>query len=236
MEGNDLVMGDMLAVIPARGGSKGVPNKNIKDINGKPLIAYTIQAALKSGIFDKVIVSTDSEKIAEVASKYGAEIPFMRPAEIAGDMVSSDDVILHALKYYEAKGEIYSQVCKLQPTSPLRNEEHLTEAYHCFKEKRADFLVSVCECEHSPLWAGTIGEDLRLDCFIPENVKRACRQELPTYYRLNGAIYMGETEKFCENKSFLGKNSVAYIMNQQDSVDIDSELDFKLAELIMQVK
>lgn len=222
----------MLAVIPARGGSKGVPGKNIKELAGKPLIAYTIEAAIASNVFEKVIVSTDSAKIAEVASGFGAEVPFLRPHEISGDMTSSDDVILHALSFYKAQGIEFDTVCKLQPTSPLRSGRHLQEAYQLFREKKADFVVSVCECEHSPLWTGVIGDDLRLDNFISKEVKRACRQDLPTYYRLNGAIYMGKTDQFYENKSFLGKNSVAYIMNQEDSVDIDSELDFKIAEMI----
>ena len=223
----------MLAVIPARGGSKGVPGKNIKDLNGKPLIAYTIEAAVSSGIFERTIVSTDSREIADVAVSYGAEVPFLRPADISGDLVSSDDVILHALAYFEQHGALYKEVCKLQPTSPMRNGKHLQEAYRLFCERRADFLVSVCECEHSPLWAGTIGDDLSLDDFISEEAKRACRQDLPIYYRLNGAIYMGKVEQFCVNQSFLGKNSVAYIMSQEDSVDIDSQLDFELAKIMM---
>lgn len=222
----------MLAVIPARGGSKGVPGKNIKELAGKPMIAYTIEAAIKSEIFDKIVVSTDSQEIAEIALKYGAEVPFIRPAEISGDLVSSDDVVLHALQYYESQGLIHDEVCKLQPTSPLRNAEHIKSAYGLFKEKKADYLVSVCECEHSPLWAGTIGADLRLDNFISEEVKRACRQDMPTYYRLNGAIYMGKTACFYNSKNFLGKNSIAFIMKQEESIDIDSQLDFDIAEII----
>lgn len=224
----------MLAVIPARGGSKGVSGKNIKELNGKPLIAYTIEAAVDSGIFEKIIVSTDSREIADIAVSYGAEVPFLRPDEISGDLISSDDVILHALAYFEKQGTVYNEVCKLQPTSPMRNLQHLKEAYKLFCEKNADFLVSVCECEHSPMWSGVIGDDLRLDDFIPEEAKRACRQELPTYYRLNGAIYIAKVEPFYANKSFLGKNSIAYIMSQKDSIDIDSQLDFELAKIVIQ--
>lgn len=223
----------MLAVIPARGGSKGIPHKNIKHLAGKPLIAYTIEAALESGIFEKVIVSTDSRKIAEISKQYGAEVPFVRPDEISGDLVSSDEVILHALDFFKGKGKEFDYVCKLQPTSPLRTAEHVREAYQLMKEKNADFVVSVCECEHSPLWAGVLGEDRSLDNFIKEDAKRACRQELPTYYRLNGAIYMGKTEAFCENKSFIGKNAFAYVMKQEESVDIDTSIDFEVAEVII---
>lgn len=226
----------MLAVIPARGGSKGVPGKNIRDLNGKPLIAYTIEAAVVSDIFDTIIVSTDSQEIANVAVSYGVEVPFIRPDELAGDTVSSDDVIRHALAYYDELGVKHTEVCKLQPTSPLRNARHLKEAYKLFRDRQADFVVSVCECEHSPLWSGIIGADLRLDNFISEDVKRACRQDLPTYYRLNGAIYMGKVQAFLNNKSFLGENSIAYIMEQADSIDIDSMIDMKLAKLWIQEK
>lgn len=226
----------MLAVIPARGGSKGVPGKNIRLLAGKPLIVYTIEAALASDIFEKVIVSTDSEEIADIAERNGAEIPFIRPSSLSGDMVSSDDVIIHALDFYKHQGDGFDSVCKLQPTSPLRNSEHLKEAFHLFCEKNADFLVSVCKCEHSPMWSGILDADLSLDNFIDENVKRSCRQELPDFYRLNGAIYMGKTNAFYANRNFLGRNGIAYIMNQDVSVDIDSELDFKMAEYIMETK
>ena len=227
----------MIAVIPARGGSKGVPQKNIRLLNGRPLIEYTIEAAKQSCLFEKIIVSTDSEQIAAVAVLAGAEVPFLRPQEISGDNASSDDVVLHALDFYERRGEYFDEVCKLQPTSPLRNANHIIDAYKLKHDKKATFLVSVCECEHSQLWCGIIDtETLRMDEFIREEAKRACRQELPSYYRLNGAIYMGTIDAYKENRSFLGKNSVGYIMSQEESVDIDTVLDFSLAELIMKQK
>ncbi len=223
----------MLAVIPARGGSKGVLGKNIKELSGKPLISYTIEAALNSNIFEKVIVSTDSDEIAYIAKENGAEVPFMRPKKISGDLISSDDVVLHALEFYRQNEIEFESVCKLQPTSPLRTAEHIKQAYQLFIKKNADFVVSVCECEHSPMWSGTLEKDLGMENFIKNEVKRACRQELPLYYRLNGAIYMGKTDSFCKNKSFLGENGFAYIMKQENSVDIDSFLDFAMAEVIL---
>lgn len=226
----------MLAVIPARGGSKGVRNKNIKELNGKPLIAYTIDAALQSEIFERVIVSTDSSEIARIAGQCGAEIPFLRPDEISGDFASSDDAIIHAIDFYKEKGIVYTEVCKLQPTSPLRTIRHLKEAYQLMKEKDADFVVSVCECEHSPRWSGTLGEDLSTDDFMREDVRRSCRQVLPTYYRLNGAIYMAKCSSFYKERNFFGANGYAYIMAQEDSIDIDSELDFRIAKYIMEEK
>lgn len=223
----------MLAVIPARGGSKGVPHKNIRDLDGKPLIAYTIEAAIKSKVFDKIVVSTDSSEIAEIAQRYGAEVPFIRPKDLSADFSSSDDVVLHAIDYFKRKGKEFEYVCKLQPTSPLRNETHIMEAYRLLKDSNSNFVVSVCECEHSPLWTGTLDEKKSLNRFINEYVKGACRQKLPKYYRLNGAIYMGKTEAFEDNKSFFGKNGTAFIMNQEESIDIDSLLDFKIVEIII---
>lgn len=224
----------MLGVIPARGGSKGVPHKNIKELAGKPLLAYTIEAALQSGIFERIIVSTDDEDIAAVAGKYGAEVPFIRPADIAGDLVSSDAVILHALQFYEKQNIFFKEVCKLQPTSPFRSAQNLKDAYKVFRQENRDYLVSVCECEHSPLWSGTLGKDNSMDDFLREEVIRSCRQELPQYYRLNGAIYMAKTQSFIENKSFFGKNSRAFVMSQEASVDIDNSLDFLFAEFLLQ--
>ena len=223
-----------LAVIPARGGSKGVPNKNIKELCGKELVTYTIKAALDSKIFDKVLVSTDSETIMDIAKKNGADTPFVRPSRLSGDYISSDEVIKHAIEFYEGKGELYTEVCKLQPTSPLRDMYHIREAYDLFKEKEADFVVSVCECEHSPLWTGIVGSDLSMDDFIKDEIKMSCRQKLSTYYRLNGAIYFAKVEAFKREQSFFGKNGYAYLMRQEDSIDIDSELDFKMAEYMME--
>lgn len=223
-----------LAVIPARGGSKGVPKKNIKLLAGKPLIGHTIEAAVDSGVFDRVIVSTDDEEISQAAKEYGADVPFLRPQELSGDAVASDDVILHALDFLEECGERYEEVCKLQPTSPLRNAVHIREACGLFQEKKVKFLVSVCECEHSPLWCGTLPPDLRMDNFLSEELKRSSRQELPIYYRLNGAIYLGNVDEFRKNKSFIGKETIAFIMPQRESIDIDSMLDFRIAECLLQ--
>lgn len=226
----------MIAVIPARGGSKGVPNKNIKLLHGKPLIAYSIEAALNSNLFETVVVSTDNQEIASKAKEYGAEVPFLRPKELSGDAVSSDDVILHTLDFYESNGKTFDSVCKLQPTSPLRDFKHIREAYKIFKDNHLDFVVSVCECEHSPLWCGVLGENNSIDEFIRNDVKRVCRQSMERYYRLNGAIYIGKVIKYREYKNFLGKNGQAYIMEQRHSIDIDSYLDFYFAECVMQLE
>lgn len=226
-------MDKTLAFIPARAGSKGVKDKNIKELAGKPLIAYTIEEAAKSKIFEDIVVSTDSTKIAEVARLYGANVPFLRPKELALDDSPTMDAIFHCLNYMINNGKKYDIIMLLQPTSPLRQWYHIKEAYELFNEKQADFVVSLCECEHSPLWTNTIDEDLRMDNFIRQEVKNVRRQDLATYYRLNGAVYVAKVDKLLEEKSFFGRNSYAYIMNKYSSVDIDSIEDFEFAEFVL---
>ncbi len=226
-------MDKTLAFIPARAGSKGVKDKNIKELAGKPLIAYTIEEAVRSNIFEDIIVSTDSTKIAEVARLYGANVPFLRPKELALDDSPTMDAIFHCLDYMINNGKKYDIIMLLQPTSPLRQWYHIKEAYELFNEKQADFVVSLCECEHSPLWTNTIDEDLRIDNFIRQEVKNVRRQDLATYYRLNGAVYVAKVDKLLEEKSFFGRNSYAYIMNKYSSVDIDSIEDFEFAEFVL---
>lgn len=226
-------MDKTLAFIPARAGSKGVKDKNINELAGKPLIAYTIEEAAKSKIFEDIVVSTDSTKIAEVARLYGANVPFLRPKELALDDSPTMDAIFHCLDYMINNGKKYDIIMLLQPTSPLRQWYHIKEAYKLFNEKQADFVVSLCECEHSPLWTNTIDEDLRMDNFIRQEVKNVRRQDLATYYRLNGAVYVAKVDKLLEEKSFFGRNSYAYIMNKYSSVDIDSIEDFEFAEFVL---
>lgn len=223
-----------LAVIPARGGSKGLPGKNKKILNGKPLIAYSIRAAILSNKFDKIIVSTDDLEIAAISKEYGADIPYMRPAELSGDNISSDTVINHALDYFSSIGEQFDYVCKLQPTSPLRNEDDIVEAFERIRNTEFKAVVSVCECEHSPLWAGILPPNLCMKNFMEDYLKSANRQTLPIYYRLNGAIYLSEVNEFKNRGSFLGEKTVAYIMPRERSIDIDDNLDFKFAKMIME--
>lgn len=223
----------VLGFIPARGGSKGVKDKNIRSLNGKPLIAYTIEEALKSDIFEDVIVSTDSQKIAQISKQYGANVPFLRPNEFAKDNSPTIDAVIHCIDFIKDVGKEYNEIILLQPTSPLRKARHIKEAYNLFNEKKASFVISMCECEHSPLWANTVGEDLNIDNFIKEEIKNQRRQDLPTYYRINGSIYIAKVYKLLQEKSFFGKDSYAYIMDRRNSVDIDTIYDFKLAEIYL---
>ena len=226
-------MKKILAIITARGGSKSLPGKNIKILAGKPLIAWTIQAALKSGYLDRVIVSTDDKKIAAVAKKYHAEVPFLRPAKLAKDKTSTVPVLLHALHWLKLK-EGYSPdaVVTLQPTSPLRRTEHIDEALRLFYKTGADSVVSVCRAEHSPYWMMKVKGD-RASPFMKDTSEHKRRQDLPPVYRPNGAVYVTRYGVLTKQKRILGRDTRAMVMDAESSVDIDTAMDFKLAEVIL---
>lgn len=224
-----------VAIIPARSGSKGVKDKNIRNLCGKPLMAYTIEAALKSGEFDEVMVSTDSEKYAEIAKKCGANVPFLRSEVTASDTASSWDMVDEVLANYKKLRECFDTFCLLQPTSPLRTAEDIKSAYQIYKNQAEFAVVSVCEAEHSPLWCGHLPVNHEFIDFVkPENLKQ--RQAGEKFYRLNGAIYIVNIAKFEIDRQLYKSGSFAYIMSQERSIDIDTELDFQLAEVIMKDK
>ncbi len=223
----------VLAIIPARGGSKGLPGKNIKELCGKPLIAWTIETAKECESIDRIIVSTDDEKIAEVAKGYGAEVPFIRPPVLATDIAPTVDVIFHAidwLKIHEGYQPCYFLL--LQPTSPLRTVVDLKEAIRILKNKKAKAVVSVCETDHHPWWSGTLPEGGNMKDFLRPEILDKRRQELPVFYRLNGALYLTEIDYFFGNKGFYGPDTSAYVMPKERSVDIDTDFDFKLANVL----
>lgn len=221
-----------IAIIPARSGSKGLKDKNIKILNGKPLMAYTIEAAIDAGLFDEVFVSTDSDKYAHIAKEYGASVPFLRSAELASDTASSWDVVKEALKRYEKYGQCFDTFALLQPTSPLRRAEDIIRAYNMLKERDANAIVGVTEVEHSPLWCGTLPEDQSLVGFLKEEYINKPRQKLETYFRINGAIYIVKTKFFYQAKDIFESKCYAYVMNRETSVDIDTELDFTIAKVL----
>lgn len=224
-----------LAIITARSGSKGLKDKNIKNLCGKPMIAYTIEAAKKSGIFEDIFVSTDSEKYAQIAKDYGAQVPYLRPDSLASDTASSMDVIEHTILELEKSGLKYDYFILLQPTSPLRDEKDILKAIELLFEKNANAIVSVCEVDHSPLLMNTLEESLSMDKFIPNNINNR-RQDLAKYYRLNGAIYLSSIEYFLQYKDFYKEKSYAYIMDDKASIDIDGDVDFLLASVLMKSK
>jgi CMP-N-acetylneuraminic acid synthetase len=224
-----------LAVIPARGGSKRLPRKNVLDLAGKPLISWSIEAALDCSSLDEVMVTTDDDEIAEVAKRHGAKVPFLRPEYLASDTATSFDAIKHAIDYYrEELGKNFDFVVLLQPTSPLRNSHNISEAIKLLVEKNADAVISVCEVDHSPLWMNTLPVDHSMEKFLREEVKNVRSQDLPQNYRLNGAIYICRTERLLEAKTFfISKNIFAYIMSKDTSIDIDDGFDFKLVKCLL---
>lgn len=225
----------ILAIIPARGGSKRLPRKNIMPLFEKPLIAWSIEAAKKSKYVDNVILSSDSQEIIEVARAFGANTPFVRPKELAADDTRSIDVVIHALDFY--KEENYDCVILLQPTSPLRDENDIDGAIEQFFEKGATSVIGVCEVEHSPLWSNTLDETLSMDSFLDDKYNNSRSQDLPTYYRINGAFYMSKVSSVLKNETFFVKKDIyAYMMSQEHSVDIDTFLDFITAESILKHK
>ena len=225
-----------LAVIPARCGSKGLKDKNIKELCGKPLLAYSVEAAQQAGIFDCVHVSTDSEEYQKIAMEYGADVPFLRSAQMASDTSSTWDAMRFVVEKYRKRGEDFDTLTVLQPTSPLRTGEDIVGAYKFFMDKDANMISSVCEMEHSPLWSNVLPDDLSMENFEDEKLAFLPRQQLPTYYRENGAIYMLKTEHLFSQKNIYKEKCYAYIMDRSHSIDIDTELDFLMAETIMQAK
>ncbi len=221
-----------LAVIPARSGSKGLKDKNIKMLAGKPMLAYTIETAIESNLFDKIHVSTDSELYADIARQYGAEVPFLRSKENSSDGAGSWDVVKEVLnKYSDMKAE-FEYVTLLQPTSPLRTAEDIRNAYMLFQEKNANAVVSVCKVDHPPFWSNVLPTDLSMESFfINKQITR--RQEIQTYYRVNGAIYMIDRDFLYKDTNIYRAGCYAYIMDRKRSIDIDEEIDFEFAEFLI---
>lgn len=221
----------LLAVIPARGGSKGIPHKNIIDLCGKPLISYTIKAALDSIYIDYVLVSTDDEEIARVSSEWGAEVPFMRPTELASDTAKTEDTVIHSIKTLEKVGESFTDLILLQPTEPLRTSQDIDRAIETYYENGCRSLVSVNEVDDNPVLVRTI-ENGNLRPLL--NVSGTCRrQDMPKYYRVNGCIYINAVDEINERTS-LNDNEIPFVMDRSHSVDIDELSDLALARYYLE--
>lgn len=225
-------MSQYLAIITARGGSKSIPRKNIKMLAGKPLIVWTIQAARSSTLLDRVIVSTDDSEIAAISSAAGAEVPFLRPAKLALDETPSLPVLQHAVRWLEANENFHPDlVVTLQPTSPLRRAEHIDEAIALELETNADAVVSVSRAP-SPFWMKRL-EGNRVFPFMPDAPEYTRRQDLPPVYRVNGAVYVTRYKVLMEQNRIQGHDTRAIVMDDESSIDVDTLLDFKFAELVL---
>jgi len=222
-----------LAIVLARGNSKGIPRKNVTLIGGKPLIQYTIAAAREAASVDRIVVSTDSDEIAEVALAAGAEVPFRRPAELSGDAAPSIDGILHAVSWFEIAGYAPDAVVLLQPTSPFRTSTDIDDAVALMIDRGADSVVSVSPAIDHPLWTKTVRADGTLEEYVKGDTIPSRRQDLPPAYVLNGAIYLSSTVELIRTRSLCRPSSLAYVMPIERSIDIDTPWDLHIADLIM---
>lgn len=218
----------VLAVIPARGGSKGVPRKNIRKVGGKPLIAWTIEEAKKSRYIDRLILSSEDEEIIKVAKEWGCDVPFVRPVELAQDNTPGIEPVFHAISQVPG----YDYVVLLQPTSPLRLVSDIDCCVETCLKMAAPACVSVTTSDKSPFWMYTLREDKRLSPLL-ERKSYSCRQELPPVYVLNGAVYVARVDWLIGERNFVGDETVACPMPKERSLDIDNELEVKLFQVIV---
>ena len=222
-----------IAIIPARSGSKGLKDKNIKLLNGKPLLAYSIEAAIKSKCFDTIIVSTDSKKYADIAIKYGAEVPFLRSKKNSSDKASAWDTIKEVLDNYKNLGKEYDTFMYLQPTSPLRKPSDIKNAYKLLKEKKANSIVSVSEANTNPLYCYHLPKDNNLSKVLNVENENKRRQDAGNFYTMNGSIYLAKVNSFVKTNDIYKNKCFAYVMDKTSSIDIDDEIDFKVTEFIL---
>ena len=222
-----------LAIITARGGSKRIPYKNIREFCGKPIITYSIEAALQAGVFDEVMVSTDDEKIATIAKEAGAKVPFLRSAETSNDFATTADVILEVLDAYEKVGEKFISACCIYPTAPFITSEKLKSAVELLENKNYDSVMPVAEFSFPPL-RGMIMEEDKVS-YKWEEFSMARSQDLDKIYHDVGQFYVFDVEKFKEAKKLVTKNTGAIIIDELEMQDIDNEVDWKLAELKYQL-
>lgn len=222
-----------IAIITARGGSKRIPRKNIKNFLGKPIIAYSIEASLQSGIFQEVMVSTDDAEIAEVAKKYGAKVPFMRSAKNSDDFATTADVLTEVLENYAQLGQNFQYACCLYPTAPFVTAEKLQKAFQLLTESNADSVVPVAAFSY-PIWRSLKIENGKLQMNFPENLNKRS-QDLPPAYHDVGQFYFFQVAKFLSTKRLFSDFSVPLHISELEMQDIDNETDWKLAELKYQL-
>jgi N-acylneuraminate cytidylyltransferase len=218
-----------LAIITARGGSKRIPRKNIKDFLGKPIIAYSIETALKSGLFDEVMVSTDDNEIAEVAKKYGAKVPFFRSAETSNDFAGTSDVIIEVLQEYTKFGQKFENACCIYPTAPFISIDTLKNAFNILIDNKFDSVFPVCAFSY-PVQRALKMENSKFSMIAPENLNKRSQDLMKTYHDA-GQFYWLNVEKFLQKRIIMSDNAGAIVLDELQVQDIDNETDWKLAEL-----
>lgn len=225
----------VLAVIPARGGSKRVPRKNIREVGGKPLIAHSIEQAQNAAVVDRAIVSTEDADIKSVALAHGGDIPFDRPKTLATDEATSDDVVHHVLKRLQEQGDRYDIVCLVPVTTPMRTPGDITGAVEKLRDSEADSVVGITECEHPPFWAVESDGDFVKPYFDEHTPWEKTRtQESPVLFRPNGAIFAADVETFLSEQSFYIERTAGYRMSPSRSLDIDESFDLKLTRALFE--
>ncbi|RXE84506.1 acylneuraminate cytidylyltransferase family protein [Pseudoalteromonas sp. A757] len=223
----------VLAVVPARAGSKRLPNKNVKLLNGLPLITYTFEAIKNSKYISDTIATSDCPEVLKISQQYKNIYPLDRPKELASDTASSVDVLLHAVEKAQVLLGEFDIICLLQPTSPLRTAKDIDDAISLYIEKKAKGVVSMAKCEHSPLWATPLESESDFKEFI-KGLSNTRSQDLKAFYQLNGAIYLVDKSTFLATKKLFQEDDYyPFIMSPEKSLDIDTALDFKLVELVM---
>ena len=220
----------VLAVIPARGQSKGLPGKHLLDAGGKPIIAWSIEAAHGSRYIDRVILSSEDEDIIAVARQWGCEVPFVRPASLASDESKVEDAVFHAL---DALQETFEYVVLLQPTSPLRATEDIDRCLEVCREQAVPACVSVSVPRKSPYWMHWVDERGAMRRVLPEGDVISRRQDLPTVYAVNGAVYVAETEWFRQHGTFLQPETHAYVMPVERAIDLDERFDLVMLRAVL---
>lgn len=223
----------ILAVIPARGGSKGIPSKNIFNVGGQPLIKYTIDCAKNSKYLDRAVISTDSLEIKRVAEEYGGDVPFMRPAELALDTSKTIDSIVHAVKTLKEMGEEYDYVMIIQNTVPLRKGWHVDESIEKIVDSNERSLVSVTEVEQHPILMRTLNEEGTLKNLLPMSSTMR-RQDFPKFYKVDGAIAIQKIDEEFNLNTSINDGKLAYIMESKYSIDIDNYIDIKVIEYYLE--
>jgi len=223
-----------LGIITARSGSKGVPNKNIRDLCGKPLINYAVEVALGCPYIESVMVSTDSKEIEAAAIRAGAEVPFLRPSSLATDTSRQEDAILHTMDWYEINREKFDFICLLQPTEPLRTVKTLNKAFEKLFDSEADGIMSVIKTEANPTNSSLLPNNGTFKGFIDKKKYVYNRQEAPNYFRLNGLIAISRWESFRKFSTFAHDKALTMIVDPVEGLDIDNPVDFILAETLLQ--